>query len=87
MLEITCPFCGPRNESEFINGGPSKNKWTDKPDEITDSDWIDYLIVAPNPMGSVTEEWWHVMGCEQWFSIRRDTVTHEIIESAGRSDA
>ena len=87
MLEITCPFCGPRNESEFVNGGPARKKRTERPDELTDSDWIDYLIVAPNPLGPVTEEWWHVMGCAQWFSIRRDTVTHEILFGTGESHA
>ena len=87
MLEITCPFCGPRNEIEFINGGPSRNKLTDYIDELTDSDWVDYLTVAPNPMGSVTEEWGHVMGWEQWFSVRRDTVTHEILANTSKSHA
>jgi len=79
MLEITCPFCGPRNESEFVNGGPAKKRRADKPDDVADTDWIDYLIVAPNPMGPVTEEWWHMLGCERWFTIERDTVTHEIL--------
>ncbi len=87
MLEITCPFCGPRDESEFVNGGPAREKRPEKPDKLTDSEWIDYLIVAPNPMGSVSEEWWHVMGCSQWFAITRDTVTHEIGAEATNSDA
>ncbi len=87
MLLITCPFCGPRDESEFINGGPAREKHTENPAELTDSEWIDYVLVAPNPVGPVTEEWWHVMGCSQWFSIARDTVTHEIIVKARESDA
>ena len=82
MLRITCPFCGPRDESEFINGGPAKPRRTDNPDELSDSEWVDYLTVAPNPIGPVAEKWWHVLGCLQWFSIRRDTVTHEILEAA-----
>jgi len=87
MLTITCPFCGARDESEFINGGPARHKRAENPGELTDSDWIDYLIVAPNPMGPVTEEWWHVRGCSQWFSITRDTVTHEVIAGRRESDA
>lgn len=86
MLTITCPFCGPRDESEFINGGPARHKRAEDPAELSDSDWIDYLIVAPNPMGPVTEEWWHVMGCSQWFCITRDTVTHEVIAGTRGSD-
>ena len=80
MLVITCPFCGPRDESEFVNGGPARHKRNRSSDELTDSAWIDYLIVTPNPMGPVTEEWWHVMGCSQWFTIKRDTVTHKIAD-------
>jgi sarcosine oxidase, subunit delta len=82
MLRVSCPFCGPRDESEFFNGGPSRPKRTDSPDELSDSEWVDYLTVTANPLGPVTEEWWHVRGCSQWFAIRRDTVTHEILGPA-----
>ena len=84
MLEIHCPFCGPRNESEFINGGPAREKRADNPDAISNAEWIDYLTVAPNPLGPVTEEWWHVMGCSMWFSLKRNTVTHEILDCAAK---
>ena len=84
MLIINCPFCGPRNESEFINGGPSKIDRPDNPDAVSDADWIDYLIVPRNPIGFVDEEWWHVRGCTQWFSVRRHTATHEIVYDGSR---
>ncbi|MBT5558396.1 MAG: sarcosine oxidase subunit delta [Proteobacteria bacterium] len=85
MLEIHCPFCGPRSESEFINGGAAKEKRADNPDASSDADWINYLMVAPNPQGPVTEEWWHAMGCSMWFYIKRDTVTHKILDCSERS--
>jgi len=85
MLKITCPFCGPRNEREFVNGGPARDQRPEKPDAVTDSDWIEYLIIAPNPVGPVREEWWHALGCGQWFGISRNTATHEILENTGKS--
>lgn len=83
MLKITCPFCGPRNESEFAYGGPAKSRRPDDPSEISDTDWVDYLTVAVNPMGPVREKWWHVRGCGKWLSIVRDTVSHNIIDGDG----
>lgn len=86
MLEINCPFCGPRNETEFINGGPCRETRSLSPDEVTDSDWVDYLTLATNPLGPVKEKWCHVMGCSLWFTITRDTLTHEILPNDRKSD-
>ena len=80
MLMIRCPFCGPRNESEFIYGGPAAPRRPEAPSEMSDEDWVTYLTVPPNPMGPVDERWWHARGCGVWLTIRRDTVTHEIVE-------
>ncbi|MDH3634909.1 MAG: sarcosine oxidase subunit delta [Gammaproteobacteria bacterium] len=85
MLKIICPFCGPRNESEFIHGGPLKPRRTDDPGQLSEPQWIEYLTVPPNPIGPIDERWWHVRGCGRWITIRRDTLTHEILESG--SDA
>ncbi|MFL2547044.1 MAG: sarcosine oxidase subunit delta [Candidatus Rariloculaceae bacterium] len=85
MLKINCPFCGPRNESEFLNGGPARDKRPDDPDQVTNSGWVEFLTVTPNPLGPVSEEWWHVLGCSRWFRICRDTVTHEILEDTLKS--
>ncbi len=78
MLILPCPFCGPRNESEFLHGGPAKPVRPEAPQELSDQDWIDYLTVPDNPMGPVRETWWHVRGCGQWITVERDTVTHAV---------
>jgi len=80
MLKITCPFCGPRSESEFIHGGPLKARRADDPDRFSDQEWIDYLTVPPNPIGPLEEHWWHVRGCGKWITIKRDTLSHEILD-------
>ncbi len=80
MMLIPCPFCGARNETEFIYGGPVGK---DRPDPTgtSDADWVDYLTVVPNPMGPVAERWWHAKGCGSWVTIWRDTRTHDIVEA------
>ena len=82
MLLIPCPFCGERNETEFVYGGPVG---PDRPDptNCTDEVWLDYVLNVPNPIGPVAERWWHARGCGDWFIISRHTVTHEINESPG----
>lgn len=80
MLKITCPFCGPRNESEFVLGGPSKGRRPDDPGRTNDREWVEYLTVPPNPIGPVKESWWHVHGCGGWLTISRDTLTHRILD-------
>jgi len=80
MLLITCPFCGKRNESEFIHGGPVGSDRPD-PDAVSDAEWVEYLTVTPNPLGPVQEKWWHARGCGEWFTIWRDTRTHDIVEA------
>jgi heterotetrameric sarcosine oxidase delta subunit len=37
------------------------------------------LTVPVNPVGYVEEKWWHAKGCGKYFTIKRHTVTHEII--------
>ena len=83
MLRTNCPFCGERNETEFIYGGPVG---PDRPDPTTCSNevWLDYLLNVPNPLGPVEERWWHANGCGDWFTHWRHTATHEI--TGGASD-
>ncbi len=80
MLLIDCPFCGKRNESEFVYGGPAMPARPADPSALDDAHWVDHLTVPPNPMGPVEERWWHLRGCGSWLTIRRDTVTHAIAE-------
>lgn len=77
MLRIPCPFCGTRDESEYNFGGESHI--TRPGVEVSDAEWADYLFNRQNPKGVHYERWCHSYGCNQWFNIARDTVTHEIL--------
>ena len=45
-----------------------------------------FVYLRENPAGPHDELWFHGAGCRQWFRVRRDTRTHEILGSA-RPDA
>lgn len=78
MIIIECPFCGPRDECEFVYGGPVREKRPSSTQHLTDDDWLDYLLVPANPIGDVAERWWHARGCGSWITLLRNTVTHEV---------
>lgn len=76
MLRIDCPYCGTRDEAEFVFGGESH---VERPGpEASDAEWAEYLFNRDNPKGVHFERWCHASGCGQWFNVVRDTVTHEI---------
>ena len=78
MLLIECPWCGPRDESEFTYGGEAHVIRPENPDSATDEQWADYLFFRKNPRGDHLEQWYHAAGCRRWFNVRRDTVTYEV---------
>jgi methylglutamate dehydrogenase subunit B len=78
MLLIRCPHCGPRDQVEFAYGGDARvvRPAPDAPDEA----WHAYVYLRDNPAGPHEEYWQHHAGCRRWFRLRRDTVTHQILE-------
>ena len=79
MLNIPCPFCGLRDETEFNFGGPAH---LTRPElTATDVQWTHYLYHRENPNGLYRERWLHSFGCGQWFNMLRDTSTHEILRA------
>jgi heterotetrameric sarcosine oxidase delta subunit len=78
MLLISCPWCGPREETEFRYGGQAHVAYPERPLELDDATWGEYLFVRDNPKGPFAERWVHTAGCRRWFNVVRDTVTDEI---------
>jgi sarcosine oxidase subunit delta len=79
MLLITCPHCGPREETEFSYGGEAHVERPQQPDRLSDADWADYLFMKRNTKGVFLERWMHGHGCRRWFNVARDTLTYEIL--------
>ena len=78
MLLIPCPWCGPRDETEFAYGGEAHIERPDAPDALDDDAWADFLFHRTNPKGAHRERWMHAHGCRRWFNVERDTVSHAI---------
>ncbi len=77
MLLITCPYCGPRAESEFSYGGEAHIARPLDTDALTDEQWGDYLFMRKNPKGQHREQWMHSAGCRRWFNAERNTVSYQ----------
>jgi sarcosine oxidase, subunit delta len=77
MMQIKCPFCGVRDETEFNYGGEAD---VVRPDTtVDDAAWVDYLYFRSNRKGIHTERWRHTQGCRQWFNAVRNTSTHQFM--------
>ena len=74
MLLISCPNCGPRDETEFHYGGQAHVPYPENPAELTDREWAEYLFYRDNTKGAFAERWLHSTGCRQWFNMLRDTA-------------
>ena len=77
MLEINCPWCGPRDQIEFSCGGEAHIGRPLEPENLSDDDWADYLFYRKNPEGRHHEQWCHTAGCRKWFNAIRNTVTYQ----------
>ena len=81
MMQLNCPFCGPRPENEFHCGGTTGIVRTSL--ACDDETWGSYLYFRANPKGAHAERWRHTYGCRQWFNILRDTASHEVMAVYG----
>ncbi|MEV7087734.1 sarcosine oxidase subunit delta [Streptomyces sp. NPDC093085] len=79
MLLVNCPWCGPRNETEFRYGGQAHVPYPADPHALDDAEWAAYLFYRDNPKGPFAERWMHGTGCRRWFNAVRDTETYRIL--------
>lgn len=78
MLNIDCPWCGPRDEIEFRCSGESRPDRPADPQATSDLAWGRYLYEKANDREKHLERWVHAYGCRQWFYVARHTGTHAI---------
>jgi sarcosine oxidase subunit delta len=79
MQIFPCPFCGPRDESEFHYVGEPKARPAPA-DAVSDAEWADYLYFNSNTKGLAREIWLHLT-CMEMFTMMRDTATHAVVAS------
>lgn len=76
VLLIECPYCGCRDESEFVYGGEADISRPTNSEALSDEQWADYVFMRKNPKGAHSELWQHAQGCRQWFRVNRDTLSY-----------
>jgi sarcosine oxidase subunit delta len=79
MQLIACPYCGPREETEFHYGGQAHIAYPAEHAALSDEEWARFLFFRDNPEGPFAERWVHSSGCRRWFNAVRDTATHQIL--------
>ena len=79
MLSLCCPWCGPRDETEYHYGGQAHVPYPADPSALADADWAQYLFFRDNPKGPFAERWSHSGGCRRWFNVVRDTATYDVL--------
>ena len=84
MILLSCPYCGPRNASEFRYVGELSTR--PDPNETDAEGWRTFLYTRANPAGWTAETWFHRAGCRQHLVVERHTVTNEV-RSSRRPDA
>jgi len=74
---ITCPYCGPRDVSEFTYQGDGNRRRPEAASQDLDA-WNSYVYGRLNPAGDHNEIWQHSGGCRIHLRVVRNTLTHEM---------
>lgn len=85
MQLFPCPFCGPRDETEFHYGGEAGN-FRPEGAEVSADDWARYLYMRANPKGHTREIWVHLT-CGEFFVMERDSLTHAVLGASALGEA
>jgi len=84
-MRLTCPVCGERDLREFYYMGDAVA--LARPDsEAGEAAWDDYVHNRDNPAGVTRDLWQHEAGCAAWIVVTRNTVSHEVLETALAAD-
>ncbi|APE44573.1 sarcosine oxidase subunit delta [Sulfitobacter alexandrii] len=80
MQRFTCPFCGPRDETEFHFAAEAAKVRPEPAPEVTDAAWADHLYGTDAPKGHAREVWVHLT-CGEFFVMTRNTVTRDVADT------
>ncbi len=82
MIEIKCPWCGPRSYTEFTYMGDATLQRPVDGHDASDQDWYEFVYIRQNPKGLHDELWQHTNGCRAIIKVTRNVVTHEVLDVA-----
>jgi heterotetrameric sarcosine oxidase delta subunit len=75
---LSCPYCGPREVTDFAFGGEVSSRPASRPSlrELSA-----YVYLRRNVAGVQREWWYHRSGCREWFLAERDTRTNHVLST------
>ena len=76
MIEIPCPWCGPRDAAEFGYAGELIARPDPRATPV--GQWRSYVHQRRNAAGWTAEWWFHRAGCRRYLVVERHTVTNEV---------
>jgi len=79
MFIIKCPYCGNRDQSEFVNGGEAHIERPQWDDTMSDAEWANFVFLRKNEKGVMAERWNHAAGCGKWFNALRNNATDKFL--------
>jgi heterotetrameric sarcosine oxidase delta subunit len=79
-MRIPCPFCGERDNAEFVYRGDASPVRPAAAE--SEAAFVEYVYMRSNPAGEILEHWYHAQGCRNWLVVRRNTRTHVIADAA-----
>jgi sarcosine oxidase subunit delta len=79
-MRIHCPFCSDRDVSEFSYLGDATFRRPDPQNSQARSHFVEAVYFRDNPAGFHDELWYHAYGCRLWLVVKRDTLSHEIVQ-------
>ena len=85
MMQLPCPWCGVRDESEFRYRGDATR--TRPAADAGPEAFAAYVYERDNPLGWHVEWWLHVAGCRRLLRLVRHTLTHEIRSASDAAEA
>ena len=77
MQIFPCPFCGPREEHEFLFAAEAGKVRPEPAAKVSDEEWAAYLYHNDAPKGIAREIWYH-QTCGTYFLMTRDTVSRDV---------
>lgn len=80
MQLFPCPFCGERDEREFLYLGEFGKTRPETVNEITALEWTKYLHSKRNDLGTVREIWMH-LPCSEAFVMERDSISMNVLNT------
>lgn len=84
-MRLLCPNCGERDLREFYYQSTAASLVRPELD-AGEAVWDDFLHNRDNPAGETEDLWYHEAGCKAWIVIKRNTVSHDILDSQLATD-